>query len=367
MAKKKSDANDMGGVEEHLTIAEIVKRFKPGFEQFARYGGQGDWNLEPLIREILEQGFRSELGMIEAVDDGEILDGNRRASALVEAAKRSPALGKLKFPVRVYPSTLTRDQRDNLRFRAARGTKGWTRGDFIHAMVSLIETYPGQITEHELARKVGLERILEQFPRAVKRNEDGSLATDQEGRPIFQNRQGVFQDARRLARLPRAVQEAFCRGVDGKGPAIPSRSLTSLVGHWEKDLESDGDLRRLQSVADVDELLDKLPEDSALFQELKPLLKSTTAAGRGAGKGAMGIKDLEQTATALAASMPFVHVVSYVSRAPGYASEDMLRALIALGGRVQAICDQDAEASRLLAGVSALVKRDKPKKETEAA
>lgn len=364
MAKTKMAAVAKTGepVMEKLTADELTKRFNPGQHQWARWGGAGEWEVESLVSELMKNGYRPEEGVIKACDDGEILDGNRRATAIVTLAQRNPTWKKIKVDVLVYPTDLSREEREDIRLRAARGTKAWSRADFVHCMVSMILDYPGDAPEAYLADRIGLDRIREQFPRAIKLNKEGKPELDAAGRPIFQNRQGVFQDAKRLARLPHFVRTAFYAGLDGKGPAIPSRLLTTLTADFAKDKEVNGDVQGLcapGSTSGLEDLLDLVPT-SDLGARMVELLNPETAPGRGAGKGAMSAKDIEQTLGSFAGSMPAVHLLHYVKRSPGYGTEEANRKIRDLFVRIAALVVEDTQATGLLNEVARTVAKAKP-------
>jgi hypothetical protein len=350
MAKAKDDVNVKEPKVEHMTPAEFKARFNPGREQWARYGGVGEWDIGPLKEEFKQNGYRPELGIIE-VCGKEILDGNRRGTAVVELSAENPTFAKIKIPVRIYPEDLTREEKEEIRLRAARGTKAWSRADYLHAMVNIVLDYPGDCPESYMAKRIGLHRITEQFPRAVKRNAKGEVETDAGGNPVFQNRQGPFQDAKRLARLPGFVREAFYKGVDGKGPAIPSRALTTLTANWENDRKANPDVAKATT---LDELVEVLPK-SELASTLKPILGSVTAPGRGVGKGVMSAKDMDAMLSTFAGKRVATADISLLARKPGYAKEDAMRVMVKLHTRIEELVSGDKTASELMAELAKVV------------
>lgn len=339
--KKKSKSDDDANYNiVHMTVSDFVRDYKPGKAQWARFGSKGEWHIGPLVEAFRAGKYDPEMSIVE-VCGSEVLDGNRRGAALAEALNEDPKrFANVKVKVRVWRADLTREEKDHIRLMSSKGTKAWTRADYVHAMVNIIRSYPGKCPEKYMAEAIGYDRILEQFPKAIKLDEKGNRVLDAKGDPIFQNRQGPFQDAARLALLPQAVVDAFLRGLNGEGPAIPSRALTTLLADFEKDKAADkvGTTKAMTATAIAD-------IGGALGARLKPLIASTTAPGRGVGLGVMGAKDMVSLQSTFGSSRLATGLLGLIQRSPGFDAVAMAT-LVRAFGSVEALLGTDDAAAQ---------------------
>lgn len=292
---------------------------KLGQEQKVREGTSSDWNAVILEDDITVRGFRPQEGpeMSAFVDEPFLADGNTRCSAAVKVSKRNATLANIEIPIRFYPATTSREKRAEIRVRAVRLTREWTRADWIQAGVEICLAYPdGRITEATLLEKVGVERFMRQFSNALQVHKDektGRLVVDK-----VKNRQAL-QTLKRLAyELPRFCTALFINRLKGRMPSIGDQDLTALTSDWAEDVVAN---QKVEGVQTIDELI-KIYPNSKLLARLGTISNEPSGKGRKGGVGAMRVDDLKSTKAKFAGGDLTRMAMSLAAREPGYATDD---------------------------------------------
>lgn len=332
----------------HCSPTELRKLF-PKLGQFqigGRYGSRKDWEraIEEVKKDILIHGYDEARGLVEGVEGEDVpRSGNIRSCGYLDACAQNPSLGKQKILVRLFSSSLTEAERAELSARDARTTAPWDRVDYYNDLIAFIDASGGSPSESEMYLHSGLARIMEQFASSIAYNKAGEMVKKADGTPEFINRQGPFQDAKRLHALPPAVRARFFDGIRGVKKNLSKKSLTTLTEEWEKDaaeLAASNQLHAALACATLEDLAALMP-NSRVVGRIKEA--EGRKPGRGVGAGMMSLKDTEKELQTFAFSRLASAILHYVRRDPRWATEALNRKLIVVFRQVEKLLTPEVE------------------------
>lgn len=275
-------------------------------------------------------------------------DGNRRAAALVNVAKKNPAIGECEVPVLIYPAGLSLEEREGIANRARDLTQTKTKHDFYCWGLDLAENN-ASLGDTDLCRLFGPKAIRSQFENSVV---PGSTMLDVHGNEVFKpglpidskdglamltNKQGPIQEITRVRSLPKFAREFFkLHPSESKHRSFSSARQWSQA--WTQDLKSQDTLGiRIIDVQSLKELLEKMPDSKlgALVAVHVAAGKPERANARGDGKGAMTSAERERIVNSISQESGgagtfgqlVAVVIKVVGRAVGHGGSDALEML----------------------------------------